>query len=85
MSQFERAKVWTLRPLQKEISVIFLNEELHNELVWVVRCKDCGEFYVLREVKAGEVRYPQPERISCQKTGMHFQYLPNEFETLWAS
>ena len=64
--------------------MVFLGEQFQDELVWSIRCKDCGDLYVLRDVHAGEVRYPQIERILCHATGIQFEYLPNEFESVWA-
>ncbi len=65
--------------------MIFLGEELEDALAWSVRCKACGEVYVLREVRADEIRYPQGEQIRCHKTGLQFEYVSNEFESIWAA
>jgi hypothetical protein len=64
--------------------MIFLSHEINDELVWAVRCKRCGELYALRTVHAGEVSYPQSERIPCHRTGAPTEYLRNEFVTVWA-
>ena len=58
--------------------MIFLGEELEDGMAWSVRCKGCGEVYVLREVRAGEIRYPGREQICCHKTGFQFEYVSNE-------
>jgi hypothetical protein len=71
-------------PYRKKSALIFLRNKFQNELVWSVRCKDCGEVYVLRDVQAGEVSYPRAERIPCHETEIQFEYIPAEFECLWA-
>jgi hypothetical protein len=65
--------------------MIFLNKKIEEELVWTVRCKGCGEYYVTREVGAGELTYrTNHETIPCHKTKTPYEYGANEFETIWA-
>ena len=64
--------------------MIFLGEKIEDELVWAVRCKGCGELYVIREVGAGETSFPiVKQAISCHKTGAPYDYRFNEVESMW--
>jgi hypothetical protein len=48
--------------------MIFLGKKIEEELVWAVRCKGCGEYYVTREVSAGELTYKAAHQtIPCHK------------------
>jgi hypothetical protein len=65
--------------------VIFLGEKIEQELVWAVRCKGCGELYVIREVGAGETSFPVTQQsISCHVTGTPYDYRFNELIEMWA-
>lgn len=65
--------------------MIFLGKKFQLELVWTVRCKSCGECYVMPEIKAGEVTcVPDHQVIRCYKTHIPHEYSAREFETLWA-
>jgi hypothetical protein len=63
--------------------VIFLGNKIEDELVWAVRCKGCGELYVIRQVAVGEIT-PQPQTIACHKTQTVYEYHPGEIESVWA-
>ena len=67
------------------LEMVFLGKVIADELVWAVRCKGCGELYVIREVAAGEVTFPIPEQsIPCHKSQLLYAYRPIEMEALWA-
>jgi hypothetical protein len=64
--------------------MIFLGKKIENELVWTVRCKGCGEFYVTREVLAGELTFKADHQtIPCHKTKIPYEYDALEFENIW--
>lgn len=65
--------------------MFFLGEKIEEELVWAVRCKGCGELYVIREVSGGEVTFPVAlQSISCHKTHTMYEYRSNELVEVWA-
>jgi hypothetical protein len=65
--------------------MIFLVKKIEGELVWVIRCKGCGENYVTREVGAGEMTHKNGHQvILCHKIRIPYKYDVNEFETVWA-
>ena len=66
-------------------TMIFLGKKLEGVLVWALTCKGCGERYVTREIKAGEVTYePNQEVIRCHETNIAYEYNAREFRTVWA-
>jgi hypothetical protein len=72
-------------PTDSRGGMIFLIKKIEGALVWTVRCKGCGEYYVTREVGPGEVTYTDGHQaILCHKTKIPYQYDGNEFENIWA-
>jgi hypothetical protein len=58
---------------------------IEQELVWAVRCKGCGDLYVIREVAAGEASFPiMQQAIPCHETCTLYDYRFNEVVEMWA-
>ena len=67
------------------VKMIFLGEKIEQELVWAVRCKGCGELYVIREVGAGETTFPVPQQATpCHKTHTVYEYRFDELQNVWS-
>ena len=60
----------------------FLGNRIEEALVWFVRCKGCGEVYLIREVGGAEVSLPA-QIIACRKTEMVYEYPSSEIGEIW--
>jgi hypothetical protein len=68
----------------QDTKMIFLRQRITDSLVWAVRCKGCGEYYVTREVRAAEVTHEaKHQTILCHRTSILYEYDSTEFETIW--
>ena|SRR5271157_1428378 len=58
--------------------------EQRSVLAWGLRCKGCGDLYVIMPVEPGQPNFPMPDLVhTCHKTNGDHRYLAEEFETVW--
>jgi len=59
-----------------------LGDKIDDELEWTVRCKGCGELYILREVIAEETTFPVAQPAILTKRGRMASVIRNRYGTL---
>jgi|SRR5208283_806620 len=81
---FQRLGLVSGGTIETPATVLYIEER--EVLAWGVRCKGCGDMYVVSPVLPGQPLYPHEQStLSCHKHSTDHQYAAEEFETVWVS